>query len=237
MLLFLLAVTRLPAAATEDRSPFSSALSPEEISQLSEKKLVYRSIGNLKKSGIESDNPNVLLAKAKIQLLKPNYLSEAIFVLPFDKNKNAADKLFTLLDDVEGYTKISYWSFRHQTDFWLYSYVKNVVRKKTAARSDITALFKMSPFDEFAGRVELTKGADAVYYSIENTDPMKYDGIPLVKKSSMISCFVLFRHGDNLVFYGLGGAKVTPVPFYSNRIEDSIMGRVKSISEFVYGKF
>jgi hypothetical protein len=92
----------------------------------------------------------------------------------------------------------------------------------------------MDPFDLTKARITIAEGEESLFYQMENQNRMKADGITVAKEGQMQSVIVVFRAGDHLVLYGIGGVNAPVIFFLKDRIETSFINRIKTFCQYVY---
>ena len=111
-------LTMLPFLATA--LPFNSKLTETDAATVQNGEVLIKSIDKAKNMAIESQNPGVQKLVDLVKDHAPNYLAEIIQVKPVSGNEDLAERLSAVLEDVEGYAGIPYWSVHHERYFDLY---------------------------------------------------------------------------------------------------------------------
>ncbi len=217
--------------------PFNSKLSQEEINKLNQGEILIRNIDYEKNMCLESENPLAVELRASIKSLSPKYLAEVIQIKPYLGNENLPEKLEELLLNVSDYAGIPYWSVRHQKFYDLYTSAEIKKIEKEENKTKILADLIMDPFGTVNESIIIQKNADEIFYFSENLNTLNYLGkFDCVAPKKMNMDILLFRDGENWILYGIGGVKAPRIPFFTERIETSFIGRIKTFCECIFQK-
>lgn len=215
--------------------PFNSKLSQEEREKLNNGEVLIRNINYAKNICLDSENPLAKKLVDSIKNLSPRYLAEVIQIKPYKGNENLPEKLEQLLLNVPSYTGIPYWSERHQQYYDLYSSAEIKSIEKNDDSTKILADLIMDPFGTVNESIIMNKTDDGVFYFSENLNTLSYfDKFDCVSPKKMNMDVLLIRDGDNWILYGIGGVKAPRIPFFTERIETSFIGRIKTFCSFIF---
>jgi hypothetical protein len=215
---------------------FNGNVTAEERVKLSSGDVLIRNIGKAKNISLNPVNPTAKKAITVIQSLNPSYLAEVIQVRPYKEEERVIDRMRDILLDVPSYKGIPYWSVTHQRWFELYSSAVVRSRQTQDAATVISAELVMDPFTPIDAEITVAVEDASLFYFMENKNNLKTSGITAVKENCMNSIIIVFRDGDFLVLYGIGGVKAPAVLFLKERLERSFMNRIKTFCMFVYEK-
>ncbi len=215
--------------------PFNSKLSQEEREKLNNGEVLIRNIDYAKNICLDSENPLAKNLVNSIKSLSPRYLAEVIQVKPYKNNENLLEKLEHLLLNVSSYAGIPYWSERHQQYYDLYSSAEIKSIEKNDDSTKILADLIMAPFGTVNESIIINKTDDGIFYFSENLNTLNYLGkFDCVPPKKMNMDVLLIRDGDNWILYGIGGVKAPRIPFFTERIETSFIGRIKTFCSFIF---
>lgn len=215
--------------------PFNSKLSQEELNKLNDGEILIRNIDYEKNMCLNSENPLAVELKNSIKSLSPKYLAEVIQIKPYSGNEDLPEKLEKLLLNVSDYAGIPYWSVRHQQFFDLYTSAEIKEIKKEENKTKILADLIMDPFGTVNESIIIQKNNDEIFYFSENLNTLNYLGkFDCVSPKKMNMDILLFRDGEDWILYGIGGVKAPRIPFFTERIETSFIGRIKTFCEFIF---
>ena len=218
--------------------------SQEELASLEAGEVLIRNIGNAKKVSLRPVNKTATQLVDTITELKPPYLVEIIQVIPYAGNEAVFNILRKELTDVESYVGIPY--FGERTGRWYKLYSSAVIDSKTenAAKTDMQTRLEMSPFGIIPTHITIEQGADELFYSSVNTEPVKIqdsgvkvvDGMTCAKTDKMKSFVYAFRVDEKIYLYGLGGVDAPNVPVLKSKIDNSFINRVTTFCKFIFEK-
>lgn len=215
--------------------PFNSKLSQEELNKLNDGEILIRNIDYEKNMCLSSENSLAVELKNSIKSLSPKYLAEVIQIKPYSGNEDLPEKLEKLLLNVSDYAGIPYWSVRHQQFYDLYTSAEIKEIKKEENKTKILADLVMDPFGTVNESIIIQKNDDEIFYFSENLNTLNYLGkFDCVYPKKMNMDILLFRDGENWILYGIGGVKAPRIPFFTERIETSFIGRIKTFCEFIF---
>lgn len=219
--------------------PFNSKLTETERATLATGEIIIKNINYEKNICLNkgvSELGDMLLAD--IHELNPKYLAEVIQYKPYEGNEDLPQRLETMLNNVQDYAGIPYYSVRAQHWYNLYDSAEiiNVTEKENGRI--INADFQMEPFDLVHEILELTRTEDSILYTSVNTNKLRYlDKFDCIWPRKMKICILLFRDGDNWVLYGIGGVNAPRIPLFTERIQTSFINRINTFCSYIFKKF
>ena len=218
---------------------FNKNLTQEEYNQLKKGNLLVKNINFTKNMSLEGNNtplgPELL---AELDQLKPKYLAEVIQYKPYKGNEDMPARLEETLNNISDYVGIPYYSEHSEKWYNLYDSAEIVSTTITGNKKTIMADLIMAPFDYVNERIEISTETEAVLYIATNTNKLRYlDKFDCIWPEKMKICILLFRDGDNWVLYGLGGANVPRIPFFTERIQVSLINRINTFCTYIFKKF
>ena len=170
--------------------------------------------------------------------LNPKYLAEVIQIRPYTGNENFSQMLQEFLNNVPDYAGIPYYSERAEKWYNLYDWAKIINTKTDGNKTVMECQMMMEPFDIVEENITIINGKDTVLYVAQNENKLRYlDKFDCIWPEKMKICILLFRDGDNWVFYGIGGVNAPRIPFFTQRIETSFINRIKTFCSFIFKKF
>ncbi|MBQ8680497.1 MAG: hypothetical protein IJ688_09995 [Treponema sp.] len=218
---------------------FNEKLSEEDFSKLKNGELLVKNINFQKNMSLNKEK--ILLGEnlfSEITKLSPKYLAEVIQFKPYQGNEDLPARLEETLNNVSDYAGIPYYSEHSGKWYDLYKSAEIVSSKTDGEKKTIIADLIMEPFDYVNERIEITSQSEAVLYIATNTNKLRYlDKFDCIWPEKMKICILLFRDGDNWVLYGLGGANVPRIPFFTERIQTSLINRINTFCTYIFKKF
>lgn len=217
--------------------PFT-ALSEQETADLNAGKLIVRSVNKYKNLALQSDNAGIQKLRQEIKELNPTYIAEVIQVKPYEGNERLSDTLRSVLENIEGYAGIQYWSVQHERYYDLYSSAA-VISSEPQGGNAVRYLadLVMEPFGDIHTTIALEQTDDYLLYTSTNNNTLKFHGrFVCVNKRNMKSALALFRDGDNWIIYGVGGVKAVRIAMVEKRVETSLVNRMQTFYNFIYAK-
>ena len=218
---------------------FNDKLSNQELQSLNKGELIVKNINFQKNMCLEKDKlPLGIELDEEITKLNPKYLAEVIQFKPYKGNEDLPQKLEETLNNVAAYAGIPYYSEHSAKWYDLYKSAKIVSSTSEGNKKTIIADLIMEPFDYVNERIDLTSNTESVLYIATNTNKLRYlDKFDCVWPEKMKICILLFRDGDKWVLYGLGGANVPRIPFFTERIQTSLINRINTFCTYIFKKF
>jgi hypothetical protein len=213
---------------------FNSKLTGDEAARINAGEIVMRNLGKAENISLNPVHPAAKEAMDIIRALKPAYLAEVIQVRPYDET--LLPLVRHILLDVPSYRGIPYWSERGERYYDLYSTAEVKSRSENGQDVTMDTELLMEPFSLMQARITVRVGEGSLFYRMENKNRMKAEGFTVAKEGKLQSLIVVFRYGDSLVFYGIGGVDAPVIFFLKNRIETSFMNRIKTFCMYVYEK-
>jgi len=216
--------------------PFNKNLSEEDIAKLNAGETIIKNIGYARKACLENninDKADELISLIKD--LSPKYLAEVIQFKPIEGNEDLPARLEEVLNNVEGYVGIPYYSVRHERYYDLYSSAKINSRTDTEEKSALNVTLEMEPFGPIDELFEVYKGEDYLLYTTSNLSKIRYqDKVDCFGPNKMKVAIILFKYEDNWILYGIGGVNAPHIPLLAERIETSFINRIKTFCNYVF---
>lgn len=230
--LALVALTAVSATAL----PFNEKLSAADLETINKGEVLIKSIDKYKNMSIDSDNPGAERIRLIVNNLNPNYLAEIIQVKPIKGNEDLDVKISAVLEDVESYAGIPYWSVYHNRYFNLYDTAKiNSITQDYNSKL-IDSTIDIGPFGLTNVPIYIEKNDNFLLYQMTNNQNLNHMGITCVQKKNMKSLILLFKDGDNWVLYGIGAVKAPKLAMFEKRIERSFINKTKTFCSYVFSK-
>lgn len=231
--LALAAFTAVSAAAL----PFNEKLSAADLETINKGEVLIKSIDKYKNMALNSNNPGAVKLRQIVLDHNPNYLAEIIQVKPIAGNEDLDKKIAAVLEDVESYAGIPYWSVYHNRYFNLYDTATiNNISQPDENTKLIDSTIDIGPFGLTKVPIQIEKTDDYLLYQMTNNQTLNHMGITCVKKKNMKSLILLFKDGDNWILYGIGAVKAPKLSMFEKRIERSFINKTKTFCAFVFSK-
>ncbi|MEL3901243.1 MAG: hypothetical protein P1P60_00190 [Treponema phagedenis] len=224
------------AFAVFSQSLFNDNLTVQEREKLEAGQILIRNIGKAKKISLNPVTEQAEDLINRIKKLKPAYLAEIIQIRPESGNEHLIDGIKPLLLDVQGYVGIPYWSERQQQFYDLYSSAEIVQSNMTGSGGSMNVDLDMMPFGAVNVDIELSDTGTAVFYGMKNTGNLKYDNITVIRSGRMQSFVYVFKYNGSIILYGIGGVNAPSVFFLRDRIETSLINRIKTFCTYIFEK-
>lgn len=215
---------------------FNKNISSDEKKQLQEGQLLIRNIGNAKKICLSETTITSRDVINTMKELKPAYLAEVIQIRPYKGNETLLEELRPILLDIKGYVGIPYWSVRNNKFYDLYSSAQINSSSIEATHSEITTTLEMDPFGFIDMKISETNNENELFFVMTNTSQIQYYDLNIIKPDKMKSLVYVFREGDYIILYGIGGVNAPSIFFLRDRIETSFINRIKSFCQFMFEK-
>ncbi len=214
---------------------FNENLTNEELAMLSEGKTVIKK-ASYKKMCLNASNELSDRLIKKVKDKKPAYFAEVIKEFPYEGHENLQERFYEMLNDVESYTGIPYWSEKHQKYYDLYYAIKVYSREQKENSVQIKANLDVG-FDEIDSTINMEKTESSLFYETVNDETVSYfDKFDCVDSGNLISTIILFRDGDKWICYGVGVVDAPSIFFLRSRIETSFLNRIKTFCSYFFDK-
>ncbi|MCR4734628.1 MAG: hypothetical protein K5829_06480 [Treponema sp.] len=218
---------------------FNQKLTEDELAQLKKGELLIKNINFTKNMCLT--NNSIKLGDAlisELEDLNPKYLAEVIQFKPYKDNEDLPKRLEETLNNVSDYAGIPYYSVQKDKWYNLYDSATITDTKISGNKKIITADLIMKPFDYVNERIEISSDNEAILYTATNTNKLRYlDKFDCIWPEKMKICILLFRDGDNWVLYGIGGVNAPRIPFFTERIQTSLINRINTFCSYIFKKF
>lgn len=217
--------------------PFNEKLSTTDLEKINNGEVLIKSIDKYKNMALNSDNLGATKLRQIVLDHNPNYLAEIIQVKPIAGNEDLDTKIAAVLEDVESYAGIPYWSVYHNRYFDLYeTAIINKINQIDENTKLIDSTIDIGPFGLTKVPIQIEKTDDYLLYQMTNDQTLNHMGITCVKKKNMKSLILLFKDGDNWILYGIGAVKAPKLSMFEKRIERSFINKTKTFCSFVFSK-
>ncbi|MCR5188540.1 MAG: hypothetical protein K6C97_06355 [Treponema sp.] len=219
--------------------PFNQKLTDEERGLLSSGQVLIKNINYERNISLKEDYSSLSDELLNvIDDLNPKYLAEIIQIRPYKGNENFDEMLQDFLYNVQDYAGIPYFSERGQTWYDLYEWAKITESVKEDNVTTLKAQMKMDPFDIVEETIQIKTSDDVVLYIAQNENKLRYlDKFDCIWPQKMKICILLFRDGENWIFYGIGGVNAPRIPFFTERIQTSFINRINTFCSYIFKKF
>lgn len=216
------------------QSAFNGNLTEEEQQKIANGEVLIRNTGSVSKLCVNAVNPTVQKALDTAKAVRPAYLAEIVLVRPY--KPGVIEQFEDLVTDINSYVGIPYYS--EHNGIWVDLYASADIKSFVRSREGTNAVadLYMEPFGIITTDIHTEVQPESYYYESKNTSKVKYSGITCVNKNNMRSIIVIFRDGDNLVFYGIGAVNAPTFSFIRDRVELSFMNRIKTFCNFFFAK-
>ncbi len=213
--------------------PLNSNLSEKEMDEVLSGQTLIRNISSYKRICLETDNEEINDYLAELANLNPHYFVEVLQVRKIKEGDRIIDKACEVLSHVEDYTKIDYYSEKHNVTSPLYSYCKILSDETTEDGKLFTVDMKMPPFNIYTAEIALkTDYEKFMLCTSKNLTTMECVGFVRVKENNLRSVVTVFQYEDSWIIYGIGAAKAPKIPILTRGIETAFISRVKSFCGF-----
>ena len=220
-------------------APFNSKLNEDDRKVLEEGKLLLKNINFQKNMSLSKEY--LALGDSlynEMDALNPKYLAEVIQFKPYKGNEDMPARLEETLNNVSEYAGIPYYSEHSEKWYKLYDSAEITDERTEGNKKIITADLIMEPFDYVNERIEISTDNEAILYIATNTNKLRYlDKFDCIWPEKMKICILLFRDGDHWVLYGLGGVNAPRIPFFTERIQTSLINRINTFCTYIFEKF
>lgn len=225
------------ASASLFADPFNSNLSSGDRAKLDKGEVVIKNIDYQKNMCLNGSEDDICAQIVKnVKDFNPKYLAEIIQVKDYKGNEDLPQKMAEILNKIDDYAGIPYWSERHERYFDLYSSAKIASQSTEGNKTYINADLEMDPFGKVQEKIVCEQGKDYLLYTAENTNNLKYEGISVVGKGKLKVYIYCVHKGDKWIIYGIGGVNAPHMPFLTDRIRTSFINRIKTFCNFVFTK-
>ena len=217
--------------------PPSVQVAAPDAEALAAGETLIRSVKSTQSVGLQSTNAAAQQLLTELQRLQPSYLAEVIKVVPYAGNEGLMERVKTLVLDIPAYVRIPYHSR------WGTSPLFRTAQVQSHAAQGTTEVFNcnlhMEPFTAYKATVTATTTSDTFYYTCINEEKLAYQllfSFTAVKKQKMLASLVVFKDGDYLVLYAVGGAKAPYFPFAQKRVEAAFINRIRDFCSYFLEK-
>lgn len=235
---FILAAVLLSICASVHALPFNNKLSQSDLSKLNAGETLVRNIDYAKNmsilSGVNSRCDELI---SMVKDFGPKYLGEVILIKPYEGNEDLPERIGELLNAIDSYTDIPYYSERAEKWYMLYDEAETVSRSVSGNKTTINTNLIMKPVGLVQEQIEVISEDDILYYSAYNTNSLRYeDKFNFLSPGKMRIGIVVFRYEDNWIIYGAGGVNAPHIPFMTDRIRTAFINRICSFCDYIFKK-
>lgn len=218
--------------------PFNKQLSSEDIQKLSTGETVVRNIDYAKNMSIQSGvNSRCDELISMVKGFNPKYLGEVILVKPFKGNEDLPEKLDSLLNNIDSYTDIPYYSEHAGKWYNLYDEAQTVSRTVNGNKTTIQTNLVMDPVGLVEEQIDVINEGDILYYTAFNKNKLGFkDFKNLLGAEKLKIGIVVFRDEENWIIYGVGGVNAPHIPFLTDRIRIAFINRICSFCDYIFNK-
>lgn len=217
---------------------FNSNISEEELQLLNGTNLVIRLLEDKSEISLkESDCPELEKARKLMEDLDPNYLVEAMYSIPYEKNESVLSQIYELMHNIPLFKKVK---FSVDDDApknkQIFTVAEEIERSGDPSFLKIKAYFKMPPLSKYIANLEIQKSNDALAFTHLNQIPLNFLGIKVAGASKFLACLVTVRDGDRWLIYACGGLNGWKPKGFKSLIEQMIFCRIRDFAQFYISK-
>lgn len=218
--------------------PFNSQLSKSDIQDLMDGDTLIRNIDYPKnmciQSGVNSKCDELI---TMVNGFSPKYLGEIILIKPVKGNENLPTRIESLLNNIDSYTDIPYYSEHAEQWYMLYDSAETVSTFTSGNKTTIKTILEMKPVGLVEEQIVAVKSDDTFYYTAQNLNTLKYeDKISFLSPGKMKIGIVVFKSEGNWIIYGVGGINAPHIPFLTERIRIAFINRICSFCDYIFKK-
>ena len=224
----------------KDKLPVKS-LTTEEFQQLTQGSMLMQELDSHKEIRLQADVPEAENITGKFRELKPNFLAEAMFILPVKDDESGAvlEEVVNLLQAVKNFEDIPYYSQYNETWNPLFEdiHIKELPVYNDGSEGIITTQ-KMRPFKHYTAIYNYKLSGNTFIYTTYNQTPIYYKVMKGVEEEKMYTSLLVKAYPGYLFFYGLGGAKAFDFfGLFGNRLDVAFTGRIEAFFEWFHQEF
>lgn len=219
---------------------FNSKMSDSELETLKNGGLLVRNIDFYSNISLDAaDKAYTDFLRSKMKKLAPRYLVEVIKYIPYEGMEDLPERFENILNNVQDYVGIPYWSVEAERWFDLFTYAKITDKYNDDEKYVVKADLRMDPFDIVSERFEVRKTENSFLYLAINENKLSYHNVlDCVWPERMQIGIYVFRDDETgcWVMYGIGGVRAPRFPFFHKRISISFINRIKTLCEYFLNK-
>lgn len=218
--------------------PFNSQLNSSDLAKLTAGETLVRNIDYAKNmSIIQGVNNRCDELLSLMKGFNPKYLGEVILIKPYAGNEDLPDRLEVLLNNIDSYTDIPYYSEHAEKWYNLYDEAETVNKSVTGNKTTINTNLIMEPVGLVQEQIDVINEGETLFYSAFNTNHLKYEGkISFLSPGKLKIGIVVFEYEGNWIIYGAGGINAPHIPFMTDRIRTSFINRICSFCDYIFKK-
>ena len=239
-LLVCVAVAGALFAIDVDEIPVHSLNSSEQRA-LEKNELVMRELDSHEQARIDRQATGAPEVLDKFESLDPNFLAEAVFVLPVKtgREQEILAEVEEFLQQVNRYENIPYYSEHNGTWNPLFEDIRvQELPVLPDGTEQIVTRQKMRPFKHYTAVYSFSSSKNHLVYSSWNRTALDYKWMQAVKPEQMYTALLVEARPGQLFFYGLGGARAFNFfGLFGNRLDVAFTGRIESFFNWFHKEF
>ena len=213
----------------------------DKINQLNNNELLMNTLGSYREISLLPETAGSKGIIEHFSDLRPNFLAEAMFVLPVEEGKEQSTliKVKNLLQSVGQFEGIPYYSRHNGT--WNPLFENMTVYRPRILSSGIEEILaeqKMRPFKPYTAVYKYDLSYGTLLYETYNLTPLYYKWMKGVEKEGMYTSLLVKAYPGYLFFYGLGGARAFDFfGLFGKRLDVAFTGRIEAFFEWFHQEF
>lgn len=213
----------------------------DKINQLTNNELLMNTLGSYREISLQPETAEYKDIIEHFSDLRPNFLAEAMFVLPVEKGKEQSTliRVKNLLQSVGKFEGIPYYSRYNGTWNPLFENVAvHETRILPSGVEEVLAEQKMRPFKPYTAVYKYDLSSGTLLYETYNLTPLYYEWMKGVEKEEMYTSLLVKAYPGYLFFYGFGGARAFDFfGLFGKRLDVAFTGRIEAFFEWFHRKF
>lgn len=216
--------------------PFNKQLKADELQKLNAGETVIRNIDYAKYMSIQPGvNSRCDELIAMVKGFNPKYLGEVIQVKPYTGNEDLPSRIEALLNNIDSYTDIPYYSEHSGKWFKLYDEAETVSTVKNGNVTTIMTNLIMDPCGLVEEQIDVINEGNMLYYTAFNKNSLSFKEFSnLLGPEKLKIGIVVFRYEDKWIIYGVGGVNAPHIPFFTDRIRIAFINRICSFCDYIF---
>ncbi len=214
---------------------------PEELHQLNDKKMVLSVLDSYREIRLQPESAVTKAIIERYTKLRPNFLAEAMFVLPIEGGQEQAvlTEVKRFLQSVQQFEGIPYYSKHNGT--WNPMFENITIQELPVfpdGSEEIITKQKMRPFKPYTAVYWYNLSEDTLMYETYNRTPLYYKWMKGVDEEEMHTTLLVKAYPGYLFFYGLGGARAFDFfGLFGKRLDVAFTGRIEAFFEWFHQEF
>lgn len=216
-------------------------ITKEEIHLLNSNRAVINSLDSYQDIRLQPESSEAKSILDHFKKLRPNFLAEAIFVLPVKVGEEQAvfRDVKRFLQAVKTFGNIPYYSRQNGT--WNPMF-ENIIIQESSVFTDgsekIITEQMMRPFKTNTSVYRYYLAKNSFLYENFNSTPLYYKWMKAVDKEEMYTTLFVQAYPGYLFFYGLGGARAFDFfGLFGARLDVAFIGRIEAFFEWFHQGF